>query len=181
MGTFQKGNPGGPGRPRKAEKYAAPIAAAEDRIADRLPERVERLEQLANGGYEQVETVWKPAGLIFVGSGEWATLAFPHLPPEQLVCVERKVSIAAPDRAANIYLIDRIAGRPAQRVDLDADPEGTLELTAEVMSQAARELAEWRRQMTEQLSGPNAPPTPPTPATPTESSTTPRSTATAAA
>lgn len=162
----------GAGRKAKAEKFAAQIAALDDRLADRLQRRADNLEYLAEGGYveEEIEEEWKAAGLIFVGSGEWATLAFPHLPPEQPVCIARRVKkrVAAPDRVANIYLIDRIAGKPAQRVDLDADPEGTLELTAEVMSQAARELAEWRKQQTEQLNSLSALPTPPMPATPTE-------------
>src|SRR5262245_37492327 len=129
MANGHGGARAGAGRPRKAEKYASQIAQAEDRIADRLSERVEKLEYLANGGYEQIEEEYLPAGLIFVGSGEWATLAFPDLPPEQLVCVKRKRSVAAPDRAANIYLIDRIAGKPTARVEADIDPDGTLEVT----------------------------------------------------
>ena len=159
----------GAGRPRKSEKYAGQIAAADDRIDDRLPRLLENLEQLANGGYQQVEEVRKPAGLIFVGSGEWATLAFPHLPPETLVCVERTVRVAAPDRAANIYLVDRILGKPTQQIDVDADPDGSLQQTAETLDAAARELAEWRRKMSAELSSSlSAPVMPPTPATPTE-------------
>jgi len=119
---FQKGQSGNPaGRPRKAEKYAAPIAAFEDRAADSLPERYEALTLLAEGGFEQIEEIWEPAGLIYVGSGESRSLAFPNLPPEQLVCVRRVRSIAAPDRAANIYLVDRILGKPTAEIDAKVD------------------------------------------------------------
>lgn len=159
----------GAGRPRNSEKYAAEIQAFNDLVAAKLAERYAALELLADGGYEQVDEEWKPAGLIFVGSGEWATLAFPQLPPEQLVCIRRTRSIAAPDRKANEYLVNRILGTPTQHLDVDTDPDGTLDVTAEALNAAARELAEWRQQMTEQLSLPSAPPTPPTPATPTAS------------
>lgn len=45
---------------------------------------------------------------------------------------------------------------------------GPIETTNSKLEQAARELTEWREQMTKQLSGQSAPPIPPTPATPTE-------------
>ncbi len=166
----------GAGRKRTSDKYAAQVGALHDRIAEGLLDRVAALELLAEGGYEQITEVWEPAGLITIqkvvetkdGTIRGTELAYPELPPEQLVCIRRTRSIAAPDRKANEYLINRIAGTPTQHLDVDTDPDGTLEMTAAAMDQAARELAEWRKQMTEQLSSQSAPPTPPTPATPTE-------------
>jgi len=45
---------------------------------------------------------------------------------------------------------------------------GAIEVTTTALEQAARELQEWRHQMTQQLSMPNVPPTPPTSPTPME-------------
>src|SRR5689334_4007553 len=39
----------GAGRPRRADKFARPIALAEKRIADRLPQLIDRLFELAEG------------------------------------------------------------------------------------------------------------------------------------
>jgi len=46
-------------------------------------------------------------------------LAFPDLPPEQLVVVKRVVKIKDRDRASNEYLLDRVMGRPQQPVKFD--------------------------------------------------------------
>ncbi|MDP9415968.1 MAG: hypothetical protein M3Q08_18155 [Pseudomonadota bacterium] len=120
---FEKGNPGGPGRPRKTDKFAGQIAAAEQRIADTLPSILEAQLLLAHGGFEEVEEEWQPARLVTIGSGELEQPAFPELPPDQLVLVKRKHSIAAPDRAAGQYLIDRILGKPTSSVEV-SDPDG---------------------------------------------------------
>lgn len=157
----------GAGRPRKVDKHAGQIAALEQQIADSLPERFAALDQLARGGYDQVAESWKPAGSVTIGSGEQLQFVYPQLPPDQMVLVERRVSVAAPDRKANEYLIDRILGRPTARLEADLDLDGSLALTAPVLDAAARELAAWRQQMSAQLSTPNAPPTPPISATPT--------------
>ena len=158
----------GAGRPRKAEKFAAPIAAAEDQIVDRLPRLVANQLKLANGGWWEEEVELQPAGLVEVGQGENRCLAYPEKDPDELVVVRKKRRKAAPDRKANEYLIDRILGRPTQALEIDADPDGTLTQTAETMQQAASELAAWRKSMTEQLSSLSAPPTPPTAVTTTE-------------
>lgn len=171
MANGHGGARSGAGRKPKLQKFEAQIDAAERRIADQLPQLLDNLQVLANGGFDQVSETWEPAGLIQISkevvTGEGTVsvreLAFPHLDPEQLVCVRRTRSIAAPDRAANIYLVDRILGKPTARVEADVDPDGTLEATAEAMQQAAAELAAWRTQMSAQLPNiSNAPPTVPT-------------------
>lgn len=116
----------GAGRPRKAEKYAAPIAAAEDRIADRLPQLLSNMLKLANGGWEQVEEEWAPARLVEIGQGESRTLAYPEKDPDELVLIKRTRKRAAPDRAANIDLINRLLGKPTTRVEVRDEDGGPL-------------------------------------------------------
>jgi hypothetical protein len=119
----------GAGRPRKAKKYQGQIAALEDQVVDRLPDRVAALELLAEGGYEQIEEELVPAGLVFIDDVtvedgkviRKRVRAFPNIPEDKLVCIRRKRAFAAPDRAANIYLIDRILGKPGAESD-DEDP-----------------------------------------------------------
>lgn len=125
---FVKGQPGGPGRKPKAQKFARPIARAEKRIADRLPELIDNMFVLANGGYERVEEEWQPAGLIYVGSGEFARRAYPALPDDELVLVKRKASIADKDRQANEYLLNRILGKPIERAEISGADGGPIEL-----------------------------------------------------
>lgn len=126
------------GRKRKAEIYASEIAAAERRVADRLPRVVDNLELLADGGFEQITETYEPAGLVFVEAPLLSKdktpqldanghpiivrqLAFPNRRPDDLVCVRRTRSIAAPDRAANIYMVDRILGRPVAAVEVEGE------------------------------------------------------------
>src|SRR5215213_8774963 len=96
----------GAGRKPSNTKYATQIDAMKDRLAGRLDTRLDMMEMLADGGFEQIQEVWEPAGLIFVtkqvvtkdGTVSMKELAFPELDPEQLVCVRRTRSVAAPDR-----------------------------------------------------------------------------------
>ncbi len=111
----------GAGRKAKAEKFAGQIASAEQRIADRLPQLIDNMLEIADGGYERVEEEWQPAGLVTVGSGEYESKVFPDKPDHELVLVKRKVSIADKDRSANQYLIDRILGKPTQRTELTGE------------------------------------------------------------
>ena len=87
MAKFQAGNPGGPGRPRKADKHAGAVERAEKQIADRLPQLVENMLALADGVW--VEEVTAAGG--------------------------RRVYKTPPDRQANEYLINRIMGKPTER------------------------------------------------------------------
>ena len=134
MANGHGGARAGAGRKPNREKYAAQLAALSDRIAAGLPDRLDALEQLADGGYEQITEVWEPAGLVQInkvietsdGTIRVTELAFPELKPDELVCIKRTRSIAAPDRKANEYLIDRIAGRPTAAVELSSEDGGPL-------------------------------------------------------
>lgn len=129
MGQFKPGNPGGPGRRKKADKFARPIARAEKQIADQLPALVDNMLSLAHGGYERIEEEWQPAGLVYVGSGEFARRAFPDLPDDTPVLVKRKRSIADKDRQANEYLINRILGKPTEKTEIAGADGGPISIT----------------------------------------------------
>lgn len=126
----------GAGRPRKAVKYERPINKAERQIVDRLPDLLDNLLALADGGYERVEERYEPAGTVLIDQelrnpdGQVAldaqgkpvrgkVQAFPHLAPDQLVLVQRTVSRADKDRAANVYLVDRIMGKPTEHQEIE--------------------------------------------------------------
>ena len=124
----------GAGRPAKPN-HQATIERAEKRIADRLPTIIDNLFHLADGGYERIEEEYEPAGTVIVAGSEIVETergpravkvqrpAFPELPADQMVLVRRRVSIADKDRAANIYLADRILGKPTERAEIST-PEG---------------------------------------------------------
>lgn len=115
---FEKGNPGGPGRPRNADKNRGAVAKAEARIRDKLPLLIDNMLHLAMGGYERVEEQYAPAGSLWIGQGKDATLMYPDKDPDELVMVKRTVSVADKDRKANEYLIDRIMGKPVQQQEI---------------------------------------------------------------
>ncbi len=136
MSNTHGGARAGAGRKPKAEKYEPQITAAEDHLADRLLTRLHTLQELANGGKKRITKKYEPAGLIFVdgilrddsgtpyfqSSGEpirCKVLVFPGLDAKKMVCVEEAVEILAPDRAANIYLADRIMGKPTASVEAE--------------------------------------------------------------
>jgi len=121
----------GPGRPRKADKYGGHIAQAEDLIADRLPKIIDNLIKLADGGYERVEEEWLPAALVTIGSGEFEMKAFPDKPDDELVLVKRKVSHADSDRVANIYLADRLMGKPTDKVEVSGEDGDAIAIRVE--------------------------------------------------
>lgn len=99
---FQKGHPGGPGRPRKKDKYAGAIAKAEKRITDHLPELVDLQFELARGITIQ-ETDPKTGAL--------------------------KIYTRAPDRDAGQYLINRIMGKPTERQEIGGIDGGLIEVS----------------------------------------------------
>lgn len=85
----------GAGRKPKAEKFKQPVAKAEKRIADRLPELIDLQFELAQGVWIEETT---PLG-------------------------HRKVYKRAPDREAGQYLINRIMGKPTERQEISG-PQG---------------------------------------------------------
>jgi len=100
---FVKGGPGGPGRPRKREKHAGAISKAEKQIADRLPELINNLLELAGGVLvEEVDESGKP-----------------------------RVYRRPPDRAANEYLINRVLGKPTERVEGEHTGDVTIRVVYE--------------------------------------------------
>lgn len=112
---FQKGHPGGPGRPPTRKTHAGAVRKAEKQIVDRLPQLVDNMIVLANGGYERVEEVWARADSLYIGSGTDARRMYPDAKDDEQILVKRTTSVADRDRAANIYLIDRILGKPTER------------------------------------------------------------------
>ena len=132
----------GSGRKRKADKYERKINAAEKKIADRLPELVDNLLILASGGYERVKEKWEPAGTVYIGSGEDKFKAFPDKDDDELVLVERSREVADRDRAANVYLLDRIIGKPTTRQEL-VDEEGETVPFAIVRVPVKADLEQW--------------------------------------
>jgi hypothetical protein len=103
---------------------------------------IDNLKHLADGGYERIEERWEPAGMIF--RDDWVSdpkkpeakprktsvLAFPELPADQMVLIQRTVSIVDSDRAANTYLADRIMGRPTERQEIEAAVAAVIEVRA---------------------------------------------------
>jgi hypothetical protein len=80
----------GAGRKPKAEKFKLPIARAERRIADRLPELIDNLFALAAGvAVEEADAQGHP-----------------------------RVYSRPPCYKSNAYLIDRILGKPKQAVEV---------------------------------------------------------------
>jgi hypothetical protein len=91
------------GRPAKAETYATPIKDAEQRIADRLPRLIDKLFTLADGVVVQ------------------------ETDEEGRVDVYAK----APDLKALTYLVDRVMGKPTERVEAQATNDTTLRIEVE--------------------------------------------------
>jgi hypothetical protein len=116
------------GRKPKATKYELNVTQAEDKIVDHLPQILDNLLKLANGGFEVVENKWIPRSAFSLGdllsgvNSEDAEKA--KLKPDERVLAESKTYFALPDRAANIYLIDRILGKPTQKQDIDLTAKG---------------------------------------------------------
>jgi len=135
MANGHGGARAGAGRKPNNEKYKLQITALSDQIAASLLDRYEALDLLARGGFEEISETWEPAGLIFRDEVlpdddgkliRTRVLAFPDLGPTDLVCIRRVRSVAAPDRRANEYLINRIAGTPTQHLEADVDSDGPL-------------------------------------------------------
>lgn len=90
----------GAGRPATRVKHARPIAQAEKRIADRLPEVADAMLELALGAW--VEERDADGG--------------------------KRVYRKAPDPKAGVYLLDRIMGRPLQQQEVAGTGGGPLRI-----------------------------------------------------
>lgn len=86
----------GAGRKPKAERFKGAIAAAEKRIADRLPDLIDNLLELSAGVTVQ----------------------------ETDAQGREKVYTRPPDFRAASYLIDRILGKPVQAIEAEHTGEG---------------------------------------------------------
>ncbi|HEX8833981.1 MAG TPA: hypothetical protein VF719_07255 [Abditibacteriaceae bacterium] len=121
----------GAGRKKKTEKYGGQIAAAEDKIADVLPQLIERLIERALIGAETVAKTYEPAGAFTVDdidiqdgpNGPRAVkvkrLVYPNKSADELVLVKTTITSHAPDKDAAKYLSDRLMGRPMQEIDVE--------------------------------------------------------------
>ena len=125
----------GSGPKRKTERYAEQISDFNDLLADQLPQIPARLIQLADGGFEVVTEKWQAACTVMVESQEiddngrarkTKVQAFPDKPADEMVLVERRVDIRAPDLAANLAMADRVTGRPTGE-DISAQAEAEFE------------------------------------------------------
>jgi hypothetical protein len=133
----------GAGRKRKYEKYQTAIEKAELRIAQKLPEILDNLEILADGGQQVTTEKYQPAGLVTLTKQDeegntYQVPAFPDLDPLEPVLVERTVVTAGRDRAANQYLVDRVMGRPTQHQEIDLEGQG-LQITVRHVEHAPSE------------------------------------------
>jgi hypothetical protein len=123
----------GAGRKRKYEKYQSAIEKAELRIAQKLPEILDNLELIADGGQQITTEKYQPAGLVTLTKQDqegntYQVPAFPDLDPLEPVMVERTVVTAGKDLRANQYLMDRVAGRPTQRQEISGVGGNELEI-----------------------------------------------------
>lgn len=96
----------GAGRPRKSDKYAGQVVAAENQIADRLPQYIDNMARLADGIYRQDEDE----------DGN------------------RYVYLTPPDRQANEYLINRILGKPTEKQEHTGANGGDLRVLVQSVS-----------------------------------------------
>ena len=154
----------GAGRKPKRIKYSAKCNKLDKKLADHIEKAAENLIILADGGFERVTQTMKPAGLVQIVRTEETTdakgnpkvlrflePAFPDLPPEQLVCIERRVERAEPDRAANEYIIDRIAGRTTAMEEPEDAKQSSAKVTEEARKTGMEKMQQWREKSAAQL------------------------------
>jgi hypothetical protein len=139
----------GPGRIERLEPILEQI---DDRLEQKVDERLTSLEQLAQGGIQAVTERWQLAGTIFIddyqdltgpdGAPTGKTVrhkirALPDKPADELVLVSRTVNTLPPNLAANIYLINRLVGPPTP-TEIPEDLPSPDTLPAEIEAAIAR-------------------------------------------
>jgi hypothetical protein len=119
--------PGSGRKPSTVKEIRDRIVAETDKeICRHLPQLIKNMLYLANGGYERVEEKWTPPQKTTKEmDGREIELS------SEAQLIERKVSWAEPDRAANQYLIDRILGKPKQAVEVGGPDGGQIPLSIE--------------------------------------------------
>lgn len=139
----------GSGRKPLREKFTKQIEGAEGLYANALAMAAQKLIERAQGGCERVEVKYAAAGTVMIedvvrdGNGDVMMdtrtrrplrakqPAFPDLPADELVVVERKVTTLEPDKDAAAYITDRILGRPVAAVEAEVSgPDGDPMLVA---------------------------------------------------
>lgn len=163
MAVGHGGARSGAGRKTKRIKFAGPVGKLDKKLAAHQEKAAENLIKLADGGFNRGHEVWKPAGMVQIVETEVVYTekgakvlrhlkpAFPDLDDDEMVCVERRVEIAEPDRAANEYIIDRIAGRPSQMEEGEDDKKSGAKVTEEARIKAMERMKTWRETSQQQL------------------------------
>lgn len=128
------------GRIPNAKKHAKPIKSFTDEAAAFLPEAIDLLKGLGRGSHRVRR---QAAGTIFRkdvdrmkdgtprmdGKGKpipIEVLAFPHLPPDEMVVIE-SIDLP-PDFRSLEYIGDRSMGRPTQAVELGGEDGGPMQI-----------------------------------------------------
>ncbi len=134
------------GRPRTNAKYLKPIGEAMDLIAANLDSLVKAHIKLALGGYPITDQKFQLA----------CTLKEipPGVKPADMVLVEEKTRTAEPNGAALASLLDRVAGRPPQTIDLSMLDGSSASIPAELAARYRQVAADYAREMLE--TGPGA-------------------------
>lgn len=134
------------GKQTNLERFSAEVKAAETVIAGYIEAAAKNLLNLADGtairkttteSYVMAGSLVRKGplrgddGQIVYGANGYPVMVeapiYPELPAETLVLVDRKVSITElePDRESNIYLLDRIIGKPKQSTETEiTGPDG---------------------------------------------------------
>jgi hypothetical protein len=171
----QPGRSGGqrPGAGRKPTRilFGEAVEKAETRLAKRLMITIGNLEELADGKAVVTEEEWQPAGSILVdkpltypngqplvASGGKAAMqkvsAYPDKLADELVLVKRKIVHLPPSDKVNMYIMDRIAGKPVTPTDEPdvLSPDELAQAVGEIEGAIAQVTdAQTRSKLTEKL------------------------------
>jgi hypothetical protein len=131
-------NAGRKASPARIERLEPILQQIDDRLEQHVEDRLSTLEQLAQGGIQTVTEHWQLASTVVIdtqqellaadGAPTGKTVrhklrALPDKPADELVLVSRTLQILPPNLAANIYLVNRLAGPPANLETPDDQPD----------------------------------------------------------